>query len=58
MALAISNIPVLKGELAEEFIRKAKEAEKEKGSIDCSKMMETMYTILERSKQLNNGSTK
>ena len=40
MALAISNIPVLKGELAEEFIRKAKEAEKEKGSIDCSKMME------------------
>jgi len=54
MALAISNIPVLKGELAEEFIRKAKEAEKEKGSIDCAEMMEAMYTILERSKQLNN----
>lgn len=54
MPLAISNIPVLKGELAEEFIRKAKKAEKEKGSIDCAKMMEAMYTILDRSKQLNN----
>ena len=58
MALSISNIPVLTGEVAEDFIRKAEKAEKERGSIDCTQMMETMKKIIERSKIQNNGNTK
>ena len=57
MALAISNIPVLKGEIAEEFVRKAEQAERERGTIDCSQMMQNMYAILERSKRYN-GTVK
>ena len=34
MALAISNIPVLTGEVAEEFVRRAEEAERNRGCID------------------------
>lgn len=36
MALAISNIPILTGKVAENFVRKANEAEQNKGSIDFS----------------------
>lgn len=47
MAIAISNIPVLKGKDAEDFIRKAQEAERERGSIDFSQQRDTMKKILE-----------
>lgn len=47
MAIAISNIPVLKGEEAENFIKKAQEAEVERGSIDFSQQRMTMLKILE-----------
>lgn len=43
----MSYIPELKGKEAEEFIRKANEAEK--GSIDWSKQMEDCRKILEKS---------
>lgn len=36
MALAISNIPVLTGEVAEEFVRRAEEAERNRSCIDFS----------------------
>ena len=47
MTIAISNIPVLKGEEAENFIKKAQEAEVERGSIDFSQQRITMQKILE-----------
>ena len=47
MAIAISNIPVLKSEEAENFIRKAQEAEVERGTIDFSQQRITMQKILE-----------
>lgn len=47
MAIAISNIPILKGEEAENFIKKAQEAEVERGSIDFSQQRMTMQKILE-----------
>lgn len=50
MALAISNIPVLKGKAAEAFIRKARQAEKERGSIDFSKKRAEMKAILAKAK--------
>ncbi len=50
MAMAISSVPVLTGEVAEEFIRKAEKAECERGSVDSSQMMQNMHVILERSK--------
>ena len=56
MAMAISSVPVLTGEVAEEFVRKAKQAEQERGTIDVSQMMQNMKAILERSKQYNGNS--
>lgn len=50
MAMAISNIPVLTGKEAERFIQLAKQAEKERGTIDFSKEREKFRGILERSK--------
>lgn len=50
MALQISNIPVLKGKVAEEFIRKAKQAEKERGTINMSAAREEMKIILSKAK--------
>lgn len=50
MALQISNIPVLKGKVAEEFIRKAKQAEKERGTINMSSAREEMKIILSKAK--------
>lgn len=47
MAIEISNIPVLKGEDAENFIKCAQEAEKERGSIDFSLQRDAMRKILE-----------
>lgn len=49
MAMAISNIPVLTGKEAERFILLAKQAEKERGSIDFSKEREMFRKMLERS---------
>ncbi len=50
MALAISNIPVLKGKVADTFVRKAKDAEREKGSIDLSRQRNEMKLILLKSR--------
>lgn len=57
MAMAISSVPVLTGKVAEEFVRKAQQAERERGTIDTSKMMQNMQNILERSK-LYHGNSK
>lgn len=51
MAMAISNIPVLTGEAAERFVQLAKQAEKERGSIDFSKQREMFRKILEKSQR-------
>lgn len=51
MAMAISNIPVLTGEAAERFVQLAKQAEKERGSIDFSKHRELFRKILEKSQR-------
>ena len=48
MAIAISNIPVLKGKEAEDFIKKAEDAELERGTIDFSEQRLAMKKILER----------
>ena len=48
MAMAISNIPVLKGEEAERFVLMAKQAEKERGSINFSKEREAFRKMLEK----------
>ena len=48
MAVAISNIPVFKSKEAEDFIRKAEEAEKERGTIDFYEQRNTMKIILEK----------
>jgi len=50
MALEISNIPVLEGQLAESFIEKAEKAEKERGTVDMSEQRRMMHVILNRSK--------
>lgn len=50
MALQISSIPVLKGKVAEEFIRKARQAEKERGTINMSAAREEMKKILSKAK--------
>ena len=39
MALAISNIPVLTGEVAERFVLAAEEAERNRGCIDFSQQL-------------------
>jgi len=48
MAMAISNIPVLTGEEAERFVLLAKQAEKERGSINFSKEREAFRKMLEK----------
>lgn len=50
MAMAISSIPVLKGKVAEAFIRKAQKAEKERSTIDFSKQTEEMKAILAKAR--------
>ena len=46
MAMAISNVPVLTGEAAETFVRKADEAMKHRGSIDFTEQRAEMKLIL------------
>ena len=58
MAMAISSVPVLTGDVAEEFVRKAKQAEQERGTVDVSQMMQNMKAILERSKKYNGNSKR
>lgn len=48
--MAINNIPVLKGKVAEDFVRKAEKAEKERGTIDLSKQRIEMRAILAKAK--------
>lgn len=50
MAMAISNVPVLTGDVAKDFIRKAEEAMKRRGSIDFSKQRAEMRKILANAK--------
>lgn len=50
MALAISGIPMLTGEAAEVFRKKAEEAKKRRGSIDFSKQRAEMKAILAKAK--------
>ena len=45
MALAIGNIPVLTGEVAEEFVRRAEEAERNRGCIDFSREHEVIGSL-------------
>lgn len=56
MAMAISSVPVLTGKVAEEFVRKAQQAERERGTIDTTEMMRNMRKILERSKLYHGDS--
>ena len=50
MAMAISNVPVLTGEAAEAFVRKADEAMKRRGSIDFTEQRAEMKLILANAK--------
>ncbi len=50
MALAISGIPMLTGEVARAFRNKAEEAMKNRGSIDFSKQRAEMKAILAKAK--------
>lgn len=43
MALAISNIPVLTGEVAERFVQQAEENYRHRGSIDFSRQREECH---------------
>ena len=52
MALAISNIPVLTGEVAEEFVRRAEEAERNRGCIDFSREHEECQ-VFERKNRIH-----
>lgn len=52
MALAIANIPDLKGKEAEVFVKEAKKNLTKKGSIDMSKAFEDMKEIITKSKSL------
>ncbi len=51
MAIAISNIPVLRGEVADRFIEMAKQAEKERATIDFAKKREMFRRMLERARK-------
>ena len=46
MAMAINNVPVLTGDAAEAFVRKADEAMKHRGSIDFTEQLAEMKLIL------------
>lgn len=50
MAMAISNVPVLTGEAAEAFVRKADEAMTRRGSIDFTEQRAEMKQILANAK--------
>lgn len=50
MAMAISNVPVLKGQAAKIFIKKADKAKKNRASVDFSKQRAEMRTILANAK--------
>ena len=49
--MAISNIPVLRGEVADRFIEMAKQAEKERATIDFTKKREMFRRMLERARK-------
>ena len=46
MAMAINNVPVLTGDAAEAFVRKADDAMKHRGSIDFTEQRAEMKLIL------------
>lgn len=52
MAKEIRSIPTLKGDLAQEFVRKADEALANKGSVDFSKQAAVTRSILRKAKLL------
>ncbi len=51
MAMAINNIPVLRGEVAERFIEMAKQAEKERATIDFAQKREVFRQMLNRGRK-------
>jgi len=51
MALAISNIPVLTGEVAERFVQQAEYNYRHRGSIDFSRQREACNRFEERNAQ-------
>ena len=50
MALPIKSVPILRGEVAETFIRKAERAEKECATIDMSEQAKVFASILKKAK--------
>lgn len=50
MAMVISNIPVLTGDVADEFVRKAEQAERERGSINMDTAKQEMREILSKAR--------
>lgn len=50
MAMAISNVPVLTGKVAEAFVQKAEKAMHRRGTVDFSKQKAEMKRILANSK--------
>lgn len=50
MAIAIKSIPVLKGKVASEFVKKADQRFKEKGSVDYSSQAALAAKILSKAK--------
>ncbi|MBR5846969.1 MAG: hypothetical protein IKY72_04140 [Bacteroidaceae bacterium] len=49
--MAISSIPVLRGEVADCFIEMARQAEKERATIDFAKKREMFRRMLERGRK-------
>jgi len=50
MAMAVKSIPVLKGNEAKEFVRKAEEAASRKGSVDFKMQPKNYLAILKKAK--------
>lgn len=53
MAIAIKNIPPLKGKEAKRFVDAAETAERNRATVDFSKQVLIARSILEKSKQYN-----
>ncbi|MDR3366463.1 MAG: hypothetical protein LBO71_05810 [Prevotellaceae bacterium] len=51
MAIPVRSIPVLEGEVAEQFEKNARWAEKHRGSVDFSKEMAACREMIEKSRK-------
>jgi len=52
MAIPIRSIPVLEGEVAKRFLRKARKVEKNPHTVDFSKQMKAFDAVVEKSRKL------